>query len=177
MAHAGDAGARDILADRLGCVRAFLRTISQRLSLPLEAADLDELTQDAVLSMWRKLEGFSGTSSVETWAYGFCLNEVRKWKRTKFRGEGFVVTGGDHSPDEMPSPDEEPADLSYVLECLDRLGRPASEVIRLKHFEDMTFEQIGERMDFSTGTTKSLYYRGLQKLKGMLKTTWSQEQP
>ena len=48
------------------------------------------------------------------------------------------------------------------------LGPPAEEVIRLRHFSDLTFAAIARRLGLSPNTAKSHYYRGLVRLRGRL---------
>jgi NAD(P)-dependent dehydrogenase (short-subunit alcohol dehydrogenase family) len=39
-----------------------------------------------------------------------------------------------------------------------------ADVIRMKHFEDLTFEEIGTRLGNSINTVKTRYYRGISRL-------------
>ena len=85
--------------------------------------------------------------------------------------------------DAAPSiPDQPTVDASLVDERLVRwyflaaltymglsmLSPGESEVIRLKHFAQMTFEEIAERLGISANTAKTRYYRGLERLRGWL---------
>jgi DNA-directed RNA polymerase specialized sigma24 family protein len=40
--------------------------------------------------------------------------------------------------------------------------------VRLKHLAELTFADIGVRLGMSENTAKSLYYRGLVKLRELL---------
>lgn len=59
-------------------------------------------------------------------------------------------------------------DAKAVMFCLDRLDEKFRYVIRYHHFEDMTFEEIAEKMGENPNTVASWYYRGCRKLKKLL---------
>jgi RNA polymerase sigma factor (sigma-70 family) len=54
--------------------------------------------------------------------------------------------------------------LEHLLETL---GGQEAELLRLKHFEGMTFQQIGQHLSLSPNTAKAVYYRGLRRLNGL----------
>ena len=62
-------------------------------------------------------------------------------------------------------PEPELGEYERLNELLDRLGPPRSEVIRLKHYEECTFEEIGRALGCSSNTAKTQYYRGLRWLR------------
>ncbi len=62
-------------------------------------------------------------------------------------------------------PTEVRSSNEFVLQHLERLGSPASEVIRMKLFQDMSFEVVAEALEAPTGTVKGWYYRGLDRIR------------
>jgi RNA polymerase sigma factor (sigma-70 family) len=64
-----------------------------------------------------------------------------------------------------PAPGEE---FDDVHEALKRIGRDAARIIRMKHFEERTFEEIGLLLSVSPNTAKARYYRGLEELRPLL---------
>jgi RNA polymerase sigma factor (sigma-70 family) len=54
-------------------------------------------------------------------------------------------------------------------EALARLDPLEADVIRMKHFEDLTFETIGARRAISVNTVKTRYYRGIRHLQDELR--------
>jgi len=51
---------------------------------------------------------------------------------------------------------------------LNRVGGIEARVIRLKHLESLTFEELSARLDLPANTAKTYYYRGLARLRAML---------
>lgn len=132
----------------------------------LSHEDLRDLSQDTVIRIWNKRGEFQGLSTVETWSYRFCfleyLNRVRSHRRQRSR-EGRLAEGEDFGVD---APDlARLLDLEQLDATLDELGPPASEVVRLKHFEHLTFTEIGGALDLSPNTAKTHYYRGIDWLR------------
>jgi RNA polymerase sigma factor (sigma-70 family) len=52
--------------------------------------------------------------------------------------------------------------------CLFQLDARPAEVIQLKFFEELTFEQIGARLALPENTVKTHFYRGIQRIRSML---------
>jgi len=165
------------LVERLGCIPAIVRARQRRSGFQLGPNRLDDVVQDVLTAVWRRLRSFEGRSSLETWLYGFCVNVLRK----AHQRSGLPLERLEREED-LPSV---PADGSEGLvtesaherihACLDRLGPPASDVIRLKNFEDLTFDELAQRLGMSANTAKSHYYRGLRRLHVWLRDVWREE--
>ena len=152
-------------AERVACVGPFLRRRAQHAGLRLPRSALDDIAQETYLALWRKLGLYRGESRLETWACGFAFHELRRWREATLRRAGAAL-GDLEEPIFELSGSDETAEL--VEQALERLGPPAEDVIRLKHFEDLTFESIGQRLELSPNTAKSHYYRGLVRLRAWL---------
>ena len=59
-------------------------------------------------------------------------------------------------------------DLEPVYAGLESLEEDEAAVVRLKHFEDLTFERLAEVLGIPTNTAKTRYYRGMRKLRRRL---------
>jgi RNA polymerase sigma-70 factor (ECF subfamily) len=149
----------------LRCVPVFVSSRNARLGGPLGQNDLDDLVQDVVINVWRKIDRYRGEAPLEGWIYQFCLLEMKTFMRRKRNSESRSQNL-DAYASEMAA-ENAPADDYYedVYSGLDRLDREYAEVIRLKHFSHMTFEEIAQELKISANTVKTRYYRGLVKLK------------
>lgn len=155
------------LADRAACVSGFLRRRAARLGMHLSPAALDDLAQDTYLDLWRKLTTYRGESKLETWACGFAFVQLRRLRERRSRDLHSPIDHCEEPVEESESPDDL---VEVVDQALQELGPPADEVIRLKHFESLTFELIASRLRMSPNTAKSHYYRGLAKLRETLRS-------
>ncbi len=166
---AGDEVATQRFLRRLACIPRMLKAISQRLGRPLDEQELEDLAQETLILAWRKLDQFSGQSRLESWCYGLArfemMNAVRsKRRRPDIRAE--PVHGTTLVDDGVEDPD---LDRDYLLEVLAGLDPAEAEVLRLKHFEALTFEDLAARLAITPSTAKSRYYRGLGRLQERLR--------
>ena len=164
---AGDPGAVTDLVQRLRCIPRILAALNRRRGGLLGAEDLDDLTQDTLALLWPRMESYTGQASLETWFYGFCFNGFMNAVRKERRRQGVdsleerAVAG--HAD---PPPVSEHDDVHRGLEQLDEREARA---IRLKYFDQLTFEEIGVRLDISPNTAKTIYYRGMRRLEQLLR--------
>lgn len=157
-----EAPAIEQFVERLSFTACALRSLNRRLGNLLSSEDLDDLTQDILVSLWPRLTDYNGSSALETWVYGYCfngiMNAVRKAQRRK-RVEPFQDSQEDRSPS---APDVE--ELDQVRRSLTRLEERYASVIRMRFFDELSFEQIGARLALPPNTVKTHLYRGLKRL-------------
>lgn len=163
------------LTDRLACIPAMLRERHHRYGSPLSGDELAEVEQETLTALWGKLATFEGRASLETWAYRFTVNELLKGIDRNRRLRRFVRDGQTELDARAEPEREEPRlELDTVHACLDRIGPPAADVIRMRHFESLSFEDIARRSDQPLSAVKARYYRGLERLREMLSARWEE---
>lgn len=70
------------------CVPAILRAENHRLGSPLRYEEVEDLIQDTLAAVWGKIDRFLGEARLETWAYPFCVLELRSaLRRPRLLGE------------------------------------------------------------------------------------------
>ena len=160
-ALAGELDARGELVHRLVCVPRMLAALNARVGRPLGPHDLEDLVQDVLVALWRGLPSFAGLSSLDSWAFRCChralLARLRRPRWGAAHGEGVEALAAvqGHAFDE-------------IHRALDQLEPRARRVIELKHFEGLTFVEIGARLATSPNTVKGWYYETLADLRRML---------
>ena len=161
------------LADRLSCVPAMVRARHRKLGAPLSDEELKDVVQDTLVTVLSRLESFEGRSSLETWAYGFVVRELYKGFDRLRRRPRRVEWSDERSAglvDESHTARRD--DYSVVHDTIHSIGPPGSEIIRLKHFQLMTFEEIAEELEMPLGTVKTRYYRSVERLRVLLRSHW-----
>lgn len=150
----------------MSCVRRFVQFRNRRLGGALSADEVEDTVQESLFAVWRKLERFEGRASLETWVYRFVHLEVATRLRRKHRRP--LLLEEVEAPDpEVPAPVVRSLEYERLYRSLEVLGPPGADVIRLKHLEALTFEEIGERLGISINTAKTQYYRGLRTLRDL----------
>ena len=166
---ANERGALEVVVERMRCVGSILMVRNARLGRPLDSSALDDLVQDTLVVIWRRLHSFEGRGPLEAWVYRICsfellsaLRDLRRVPRNETDSGAELVLLPAVPPldeeDEHPRKDR----------LLRHLATREAQVVELKHYEDMTFEQISELLEVSESTVKTHYYRGLEKLREVL---------
>lgn len=164
---------------RMRCVPLILESKNARLGTPLIKDDLIDTVQDTLVVIWKRLDSYSGKSSLETWAFGFCRNQMLTAIRNRARRPVPVGIGGDAQGSLLERSyvtDLEVDRFEFIGRGLDQLDTTHEQVIRLKCHSGLTFAQVGSRMGISPNTAKTYYYRGLKKLEGLLRPHYRAEE-
>lgn len=166
----GESVAIDRLAYRLRCVATFLRAANARLGRPLNEHDLADLAQDVTLIILNKRHEYAGRAPLEAWIASICNLELHNGIRKKRRHASTQYLEPEDLMNLTATATPDPGDEERILQALARLGGVEAETIRIKHFEGLTFEEIGQRLRISPNTAKTRYYRGMLRLKELLAT-------
>ncbi len=149
---------------RMHCVWRILAYKNKQYGHPLSEDEVEDVAQEALLAVWRNLESYEGRGALEAWVHRICFLELLVGLRARRRGPRSLDEG--EEPGSAPTIDPLVAERIYL--ALDRLEPAAADVVRLKHFAGMTFEEIGERLRVSPNSAKTRYYRSLERLRESL---------
>jgi RNA polymerase sigma-70 factor (ECF subfamily) len=165
----GDLRAVELLIARLRCIPRILGLLNVRMGRVFSAEDLLDLEQETLATLWPRMCSYTGQASLETWVYGFCfngfMNVARKARRRR------PVGALDAEQLAARETGAAPSDFERLQASLASLAEREARVIRLKYFEDLTFEEIGRRLALSPNTAKTVFYRGMKRLEALLRGT------
>src|SRR5712672_3133467 len=138
-----------------------------------------DLSQEAWVKGWQRLEQFQGDSSFATWitriVINLCLDELRKQKRRRTESieEMDEESGGVER--QMPvittNPTErlERGELRQRIDrALEQLSHEHRTVLVLHEFEEMEYKEIAKTMDCSIGTVMSRLFYARRKMAVLL---------
>ncbi len=172
----GEPEALKQLMFRLRTVPRTLAYRNHKLGRPLGVGELEDLAQEVLGSIWSKLKDYSGQGPLEAWAYRFCylslLSRLRKLRRLPT----LFADAGDRAEEPVAPEVVDSLDYEHIHEGLEKIPVQESEVIRLKHLEGRTFDDIAAGLEVSKNTAKTRYYRGLIKLRQILKARFKSEE-
>ena len=176
----GVAAAWDDLFDRFYASTA--RFIFQ-LGRDLSPEDVEEISQEVFLSVIKNLDSFQGGCQLQTWIFRIAANKAgdfRERQHAAKRGGGRMplslqaedpVTGLTLDPaSPLPSPDNallnaEGAALVHL--SLDQLGQPCREIIELRYFGDLSYEEISHALELNPKTVSSRLSKCLDRLEAI----------
>ncbi len=158
------AGDESALAEAYQRWSRLVYTVALR-SLPTPA-DAEDVTQAVFISAWRSKHNFDPEKgNVPAWLLAITRRRIADHHR-KRRDEVSL----DHAPERADDPPDVTDQVS-VADEIDELGEPAGQIIRLAFFDDLTHQQIAERLDMPLGTVKSHIRRSLLRMRTRLEVT------
>jgi RNA polymerase sigma-70 factor, ECF subfamily len=142
--------------------------------------DARDACQEAFIAAYRNLKNFRGEAKVSSWLHRIAVNQCLTTKRrAKSRAEDFLddEDGSEErvfvaSPLKSPARITEQSErLTLVRQAVGALPSDLRQVIVMKEFEEMTFQEISETLELPLSTVKSRLYTALKQLKMRLERT------
>jgi RNA polymerase sigma-70 factor (ECF subfamily) len=142
--------------------------------------DAKDAAQETFIAAYRNLPNFRGEAKVSSWLHRIAVNQcLTKQRRTKTRSETFLDDENNaeervfiaplaQSPARITEQNER---LSHVRQAVHALPPELRQVIVMKEFEEMTFQEISETLDLPLSTVKSRVYTALKQLRMKLERT------
>ncbi|MDE2972177.1 MAG: RNA polymerase sigma factor [Acidobacteriota bacterium] len=171
--RAGELDPDTAWADLIGRHRRRLFSLAYRFTGRYQ--DAEELTQEIIVRVYRQLDRFDPRAHFAVWlnsvARNYCIDHYRMKVRERQRllpeetplerTPGSALLG----PDRLLEQREARASL---LRALDGLSPKLREVVQLRFFQELPYEEICERLGVPEGTVKSRIHRGRAELKRLL---------
>ncbi len=130
--------------------------------------DADEVAQIVLITIYNKLKDFKGNSSFSTWLYTITssrsLDLLRKKKIKQFISLDFLVNKS--NSDDIVKNFEDKEKLDAIEKKLEKLPEKQREVFILRHFEELSYNEIAEITGRKVGTLKANYFHALKKILG-----------
>jgi RNA polymerase sigma-70 factor (ECF subfamily) len=139
-----------------------------------------DAAQETFISAYRNLKNFRGDAKVSSWLHRIAVNQCLTIKRrTKTRSESYLddeENAGEKffvAPARlMPSKTTEQTErLNLVRQAVYSLPADLRQIIVMKEFEEMTFQEISEALELPLSTVKSRLYTALKQLRMKLERT------
>ena len=160
-------------------VASYETTVHRLLAqLNVSGADIEDLTQEVFLRIFRNLDRFRGQSSFYTWLYRITINVFfdhnKKRKRADARLsrlQNALVDASDLRP-EVDDPFRATYDaithqtFSAAIATLPELFR---DVVAMREVDDLSYEEIALATGISIGTVRSRLSRARARLKELLR--------
>jgi RNA polymerase sigma-70 factor (ECF subfamily) len=144
------------------------------------AEDASDVVQETFIQALVKLKTFRGSSAFYTWLYRIAFNMAMTQARRR-RPHGSLDSFRQncrHDPkDEGAGPDElaiEAERAELVHAALQSLADEFRQVIVLREFEGLAYEEIAEILDVPVGTIRSRLFRGRSQLRQSLAASFGE---
>lgn len=163
LAATGDHLALEILLEQLDAARVLHRFIS---GLLLDEAAIDDVAQDALISIAGSITSFSGRSKFTTWVHRIARNRTVDHLRRQRDTTSLAEEDPDLGPAQRMS--SMIAARVSVQEALTWLPEKYQTPITLRDVEGWSYQEVAEHLQLNVGTVKSQVSRGRAMLSAAL---------
>ncbi len=130
-----------------------------------------DIYQDALIVFWQKVisNQLVLTSKISTYLYSVCLNLWRKELDRKSR-----ETNDDQDFDFAYFDEDTKEREAIIRECINQLGDTCKKILMYYYFDDMSMQDIAEKLGFSSvDTAKTKKYKCKKRLDSLVRAKYS----
>jgi RNA polymerase sigma-70 factor (ECF subfamily) len=139
-------------------------------------ADALDATQEALVTLARRIDRFDGRAAFTTWLYrvttNACLDELRRRRRRPVTGRDEDVATSVPEPRPAVRPEDDPGELvagrDRVDSALAQLTPAFRAPVVLRDVAGLDYAEIAELLDVPPGTVRSRIARGRGQLARLL---------
>jgi RNA polymerase sigma-70 factor, ECF subfamily len=176
-AHGSWDAARDRFSELVAChQRRALRIAYQYLH---DAADADEVVQDAFVKVFSHIDSYREAWPFEVWFTRILINGCLDRRKARTRRDRWTVAGDVSDADEArvsaASPGADPEHRLLARErrarmaaAIDRLDGRQRTVFMLCHYGDCTPREVSAMTGLNESTVRVHLFRAARKLRGLL---------
>ena len=174
---AGDGNAYGMIVER------FQRRIYRvAFAIVRDEVEADTVTQDTFVQAYTHLARFQGRSELETWLTRIAINRSRDaLRRRKFvslftRDDDDVETMIE-PVDDRPDPERQILSVQLraaILRAEKLLSSQQKVIFRLRHYENLSLEEIADHLGLRAGTVRAHLFRAIHKVRRELAAWRSQ---
>ncbi len=136
--------------------------------------DARDAAQETFIAAYRNLSNFRGEAKVSSWLHRIAVNQcITKQRRSKVRKESSWEEDGSDGEINFAAPNhlvpsnlaEKNERLILVRQAVKSLPDDLRQVIVMKEFNEMTFQEISDSLEIPLSTVKSRVYSALKQLR------------
>jgi RNA polymerase sigma-70 factor (ECF subfamily) len=137
--------------------------------------DARDASQETFIAAYRNLQGFRGEAKVSSWLHRIAVNQcITRQRRARVRaetgledeseaaGDGFLRATAGESPARATESEQR---AEAVRRAVASLPQELREVVLMKEFEELTFQEIADALQVPLSTVKSRLYTALRQLR------------
>jgi RNA polymerase sigma-70 factor (ECF subfamily) len=181
-ASAEDAGDRRLMARLAAGEREALAPLMERhyrrvyriaLSYLRQPDDALDVVQECFVKAYQNAARWDGSAGAGPWLARIAVNlSIDRWRRNKRRQQTFApLPEGDHDPSFGRSDDGPDRSVAgreareWLQAALATLPDKQRAVVVLRHYQDLSLDEIARTLGMSLGTVKSSLHRALHRLR------------
>jgi len=133
-----------------------------------DAAQAEELAQETFLAVLRAAQRHEPRATFRAYLFGIAFNILAANRRKS----ALNSMHSDDAPHEVSDPSgTNPDNVIWVRQAVERLDAPEREVLLLREFEELSYEEIAKILHAPVNTVRSRLFRARMALREILATT------
>ncbi|MCA9378912.1 sigma-70 family RNA polymerase sigma factor [Candidatus Dojkabacteria bacterium] len=131
----------------------------------------EDVCSETLMRLWRDRNKLSEIENINHWSLGIARNIMLNMYRAKSNNMNEIEENMADQFDNLDNTEEVAIETALINETkaqLAKLDELTREIIILKTWEELKFEEIASITNTKLSTVKLRYYRGLQKLKTLI---------
>lgn len=152
------------------------------LKMVKNRSDAEDLTIEAFGKAFKKLHQYTPDFAFSTWLFKIasnnCIDFLRKRRTSTISIDGQLDEYGETIPftikTDLPDPEEDlirQQKSKHLHDVVSKLKPRYKELVTLRYFDELSYEEIAERMSLPIGTVKAQLFRARELLCNVLKST------
>jgi RNA polymerase sigma-70 factor (ECF subfamily) len=143
------------------------RSAGYAVSLLGDRRDAEDAVQQAALRAWERRAQFDEQRSFKAWWFAIlrnqCLDELRRRRRSP--------AAVSHEEARLSTPaDESALDRRSLAVAMEKLPEIQRDVLRLRYFGEMTYDELAQILDVPPGTVMSRLHLARKALAALMTT-------
>lgn len=126
--------------------------------------EAEDVTENVFYKVFTNLQSFDMERDFHPWLSRIIRNECYTFLKKNRR----QITNTDSWLDTITSEDTHPETIHLVQSVLEQLSQKEREIIQLRFYQELTFEEIAKVLSTSVGNVKVRIHRAIKKLKEMM---------
>ena len=152
------------------------------LKMIINQDDAEDLTIEAFGKAFLKLNSYTPSYAFSTWLFKIatnnCIDFIRKKKMNTTsidhsfneNGESFlsnIIREKAQNPEEKFILEQRKV---VMREMLDKMNEKYRQMIEMRYYDELSYQEISEKMDLPVGTVKAQLFRAREQLMELFKT-------
>jgi RNA polymerase sigma-70 factor (ECF subfamily) len=145
--------------------------------------DADDLTIEAFGKAFKRLDQYAPTYAFSTWLFKIatnnCIDFIRRKKMVLYSiDKKFENADGDQMSVDIkavePNPEENMVKKQKVIlmrSVVEKLKPRYKQLVEMRYFDELSYEEISEKLDLPLGTVKAQLFRAREFLANILKNS------
>jgi RNA polymerase sigma-70 factor (ECF subfamily) len=140
--------------------------------------DAKDILQDALIAAYISLKNFKKESSIYTWLYRIVVNKALDYLKSQKKENQYIDPNSNPYSENLqffvenilnvPEKKEQNELYEYLMYEIEQLEERYKEILIMRYFDGLTYEEIAEVKNIRIGTVKSRIHKAKELLKKRL---------